>query len=70
MHKLKSIHPKQNQKQTMHQCMNAINDACFKLEENITRNVKKNKSNFINITGNKFATSIRPEKLKINNFIL
>ena len=30
---------------------------CFKLEEKITRSFKKNKNNFINITGDKFATS-------------
>ena len=40
-------------------CIEAINYACFKLEEKITRSVKKNKSNFINIIGDKFAMSIR-----------
>ena len=44
--------------------MKAINYACFKLEEKITRSFKTNKSNFINIVGDKW------EKLKINNFIL
>ena len=39
--------------------MKAINYACFKLKEKITKIVKKNNSNFINITGNKFAMSIR-----------
>ena len=39
--------------------MKPINYACFKLEEKITRSVKKNKSNFINIIGDKFAMSIR-----------
>ena len=43
----------------MHQCMKAINYACFNLEETITRNVKKNKSNYINIIGDKLAMSIR-----------
>ena len=40
-------------------CMKAINYACFKLEEKITRSVKQNESNFINIIGDKFAMSIR-----------
>ena len=39
--------------------MKAINYACFKLEEKITRSAKQNKSNFINIMGDKFAMSIR-----------
>ena len=51
-------------------CMKAINYASFKLEEKINRSVKQNKSNFINIMGDKFAMSIRREKLKIYNFIL
>ena len=64
MHKLKSIHPKQNQKQIMQKYMKAINYGCFKLEGKITINVKKNKSNFIYIIGREW------EKLEINNFIL
>ena len=51
-------------------CIKAINYACFKLEEKITRSVKKNKSNLISIIGDKFAISIRLGKLEINNFIL
>ena len=39
--------------------MKAINYACFKLEEKATRSVEKNKNNFINIIGDKFAMSIR-----------
>ena len=39
--------------------MKATNYACFKLEEKITRSVKKNKSNSINIIGDKFAMSIK-----------
>ena len=39
--------------------MKAINYAYFKLEEKITRSVKKNESNFINIRRDKFAMSIR-----------
>ena len=50
--------------------MKAINYACFKLEEKITRKVKKNKSNFIDITGDNFAMIFRWGKLKIKNFIL
>ena len=50
--------------------MKAINYASFKLKEKINRSVKQNKSNFINIMGDKFAMSIRREKLKIYNFIL
>ena len=64
MHKLKPIHPKQNQKQIMHQCMKAINYECFKLEGKITINVKKNKNNFIYIIGGNRG------KLEIDNFIL
>ena len=39
--------------------MKAINYACFKPEEKITRSVKKNKSKFINIIADKFPMSIR-----------
>ena len=39
--------------------MKTINYAYFKLEEKITGSIKKNKSNFINIIGDKFAMSIR-----------
>ena len=46
--------------------MKPIHSASFKLEENVTRNVKKNKSNFINIVGDKFAMSIRKGKLTIS----
>ena len=35
------------------------NYACLKLEEKPTRSVNGNKNNFINIIGDKFATSIR-----------
>ena len=61
MHKLQSIHPKQNQKQHM----KAINYTCVKLEEKTTKSVKKNKNNFTNVTGDKFAVSIRQGKLTI-----
>ena len=39
--------------------MKAINYACFKLKEKITKSVKKNKTNFINIIGDKFGMSVR-----------
>ena len=39
--------------------MKAIYYACFKLEEKSTGSFKKNKISFINITGDKFAISIR-----------
>ena len=39
--------------------MKAINYAYFKLGEKTTRNVKKNKSNLINVIGGKSAMSIR-----------
>ena len=39
--------------------MKAINYAYFKLEEEATRSAKKNKTNFINVIGDEFATSIR-----------
>ena len=51
VHKLQSIYAKQNQKQIMHQS----NKLCM-LQ---TGSVKKNKRNFINIIGDKFAMSIR-----------
>ena len=38
--------------------MKAINYACFKLKEKTTRSVKKNKSNFSNIIGDKFAMRV------------
>ena len=50
--------------------MKVINYAGFKLEEKITGSVKQNKSNLINIIGDKFALSIRLGKSKIKNFIL
>ena len=40
-------------------CMKAINYACFKLKEKATKNIKKNKSNFIHIKGDKFGMSVR-----------
>ena len=39
--------------------MKAINYVCFKLEEKITKSVKKNKSNFIIIIGDNFGMSVR-----------
>ena len=39
-------------------CMKAISHACLKREEKTARRVKKNKSNFNNIIGDKFAMSI------------
>ena len=36
-----------------------MNHACFKLEEKATRSVKKNKNNFLNVTGDKFAITFR-----------
>ena len=39
--------------------MKAINYACFKLKEKATKNIKKNKSNFIHIKGDKFGMSVR-----------
>ena len=67
MHKLQLINPKQNEKQIMHRS----NKLCMlQTGRKITRSVKKNKSNFINIIGDKFAMSIRWVKLKIDNFIL
>ena len=43
--------------------MKAIIYACLKLEEKATRGVKKNKSIFISVTGDKFTMSIRLGKL-------
>ena len=39
--------------------MKAANYACFKLEEQATKSVKKKRNNFINVIGGKFAMSIR-----------
>ena len=39
--------------------MKVINYAYFTLEGKITRSVKKNKTNFINIIGDKFAMRTR-----------
>ena len=39
--------------------MKAINYACSKLEEKVNRSIKKNKNNFINVIGDKFAMSIK-----------
>ena len=39
--------------------MKEISFACLKLEVKATRSVKKNKNNFINIVGNKFAMRIK-----------
>ena len=47
-------------------CMKVIYYACFKLEEITTRNVKKNKNNFINVIGDKFVMNIRRGKLTIS----
>ena len=38
--------------------MKAINYACFKLEEKATRSVKKNKSNFIKVIGDKVTMGV------------
>ena len=38
--------------------MKVTNYGCFKMEEKNTRSVKKNKNNFINVTGDKSAKSI------------
>ena len=39
--------------------LKAVNYTCLKLEEKIIRSVKKNKSNFINVIGDKFVIIIR-----------
>ena len=39
--------------------MKAIYYSCFQLEVKTIRSVKKNKNNFINVIGDKFAMSIR-----------
>ena len=55
--KLQSIHPKQNQKQIMHES----NKLCMlqTRRKNHLWICSKNKSNFINVMGDKFAMSIR-----------
>lgn len=56
MFKLQSVHPTQNQKQMMHE----NNKLCMfqKREEKADKNVKKNKSNFIDVIGDEFDRSI------------
>ena len=39
--------------------MKAINYACFSWKKKTNRSVKKNKNNFINVIGDKFAMNIR-----------
>ena len=46
--------------------MKAINYACFKLEEKATRSVKKNKSNFIKVIGDKVTMGVWWGKLTIS----
>ena len=56
MHKVQSIHPKQNQKQITHKS----NKLCMlQTGRKTNRSVKKNKNNFINVVGDKFAMIIR-----------
>ena len=63
MHKLLSIHPKQNQKQIT----NETNKLCMlQTGKKATKSVKKKKNNFNNVLGDNFATSMMR---KINNFI-
>ena len=54
------------QKIKNNESMKAMNYARFKLEEKATRSVKKNKTSFIDVTGDKFAMSIRGRKLIIS----
>ena len=56
VYKLQSTHPKQNQKQILHE---SNKWSCFKLEEKATRSVKKKKNNFISVVEDKFVMSIR-----------
>ena len=56
VHKLKSILPKQNQKQIAPE--NKI-PCMFQTGRKNTRSLKKNKNNFINFIGDKFAMTIR-----------
>ena len=60
MYKLQSIQPKQNKKQITQES----NKLC--MEEKVTRNVKKNKNNFIMVKEEKFAMNIRWRKLTIS----
>ena len=61
MYKLQSIYPK-NQKQILHES----NKLCMFQTRRKSGSVKKNKNNFIDVTGDKFATSIRGGKLIIH----
>ena len=63
MYKLKSVHPKRNQK-----CMKAINYICFKLEEKDTRSVRKDKNNFINVIGDKLLDEEKQQFHFIKSF--
>ena len=46
--------------------MKSINYACFKLEENATKVLKRKKNSFINVIGDKFTMSIRWERSTIS----
>ena len=64
-YKLQSIYPKQNQKQITHE----INKLCI-FQTNIKDSrsgIKNNKNNFVIVTGDKFAMSIRIY-VKISNW--
>ena len=61
VYKLQSRHPK-NQKQITHES----NWLCMLQTRRKSRSVKKNKNNFIDITGDKFAMSIRGGNLIIS----
>ena len=63
MHKLQLIYAKPNQKQIMHEINKLY---MLQTEEKNTRSVKENKSNFIDVIGDKFAMSIRCSKLRIS----
>ena len=55
MYKLQSIPPKHNQKQIVHES----NKFCMlQTGRKPPRNAKKNKKNFINVIGDKFAMTI------------
>ena len=62
VHKLQSIYRKQNQKQITHES----NKLCMLETGRKNHCVKKNKNNFINVIGDKFAMIIRWGKLTIS----
>ena len=64
VYKLQSMHPKQNQRQVTHESNKYMHAWNWKIKP--TRSVKKNKNNFVNAIGDKFAMCTRWGKLTVS----